>query len=426
MPIQPFTPARPGPQRPVSLLAPAPVSLGIAGLPGVRTLHSPAFRLLIATTIALLGGLVLGAAMLRQASQPGGQFGIDLADYRLAAERIAATGSPYAPEMLLGPIDAQGQDRYRYPPPLAQVLIPTTALAAGTAASLWLVLQAIATITAVWLALGVAGVRRHAERAAWSVAGCVLFMPVFDTLWKGNVSGFVALGVTFAAMGGARAGIGAMGATLLKVAPVTMLPVLLGGGRRAMGAAGLTAAIGVGLSVLLAPQAWADYLVVLPNLLAGSSDHATNLAPAATLARLGAPAAMVDVARLAAGAVAVACTLAAPLVAWRRQGVPGWAAATTLGVAAMLLLPAACWYHYLVALLPVAALAWPVASIRARVALLVAAALITAGVAALASATIGATLLVMVALRVHLRAGAPTARTVRPPMAPHASIAPAA
>ena len=412
MPMQPVTPARPGLPGPPALPPLAPASTGSAGLPGVRTLRSPGFRLLIATTIALLGLLVLGAAMLRQASLPGGQSGIDFADYLLAAERIAATGSPYAPEMLLGPIDAQGQDRYRYPPPLAQLLVPATALPAGAAASLWLVLQAFATIAAVWLALGVAGVRRHAERGAWSVAACVLFMPVFDTLWKGNVSGFVALGVTLAAMGGALAGIGAMAATLVKVAPLTMLPALLAGGRRPIGAAIATAAVVVGLSVLLAPQAWADYLVVLPNLLAGSSDHATNLAPAATLQRHGAPAAIVDLARLAAVVVAAACTLAAPVVAWRRTGMHGRAAATTLGVAAMLLLPAACWYHYLVALLPLAALAWPVASVRARLTLLAAALLIIAGVAALAAATAGAILLVLVALIIHLRVGARAGRTI--------------
>lgn len=80
-----------------------------------------------------------------------------------------------------------------------------------------------------------------------------------------------------------------------------------------------------------------------------------------------------------------------------------------LGVAAMLLLPAACWYHYLVALLPIAALAWPAASVRARLALLAGALLITAGVAALAVATIGAVLLAVVALAVHLGAAVPVA-----------------
>lgn len=376
---------------------------GLAGMPGVRTLRSPGFRLVIALTIVVLGGLVLGAAMLRQASQPGGQFGIDFGDYFLAAQRVAATGTPYAREMLTGPVDAQGLDRYRYPPPLAQLLVPATGLATGTAATIWLVLQLMATVGAVWLALGVAGVRRHAERLAWSAVACVLFMPVFDTLWKGNVSGFVALTVTLVAMGGPSAGAGAMAATLLKVVPLTFLPAIVAAGRRAFTVAAITGGAVVGLSLVLAPQAWADYLVVLPNLLAGSADDATNLAPAATLGRLGAPAALADLARVATLAVAAGCTIAAPLLIRRRPDRHGWSAAATLGTAAMLLLPAACWYHYLVALLPVAAFAWQAASGRARAALLGGAVLVSAGVAALPAATLGAAVLLAVALAVHLR-----------------------
>lgn len=401
--MQPVNPARPAPAGPPSMPPLATPTSGLAGMPGLRTLRSPGFRLLIALTVVLLGGLVLGAAMVRQASQPGGQFGIDLGDYLLAAERIAATGTPYAPEMLAGPVDAQGLDRYRYPPPLAQLLVPVSGLGAGTAATIWLVLQLVATVGAVWLALGVAGVRRHAERLAWSLAACVLFMPVFDTLWKGNVSGFVALAVTLVAMGGAAAGAGAMAATLLKVVPLTFLPAIAAGGRRAFAAAAVTGGAVVGLSLVLAPQAWADYLVVLPNLLAGSSDHATNLAPAATLGHMGAPDVLVDAVRMAALALAAGCTIAAPLLIRHRPDRHGWAAAATLGTAAMLLLPAACWYHYLVALLPVAALAWPAASGRARGALLAGGLLVSAGVAVLPAATLGATLLLAVALTVHLR-----------------------
>ena len=88
----------------------------------------------------------------------------------------------------------------------------------------------------------------------------------------------------------------------------------------------------------------------------------------------------------------------------------------------MLLLPAATWYHYLAALLPVAALAWPAAGTRARLSLLAAAALITVGVAALPLATVGAVALVGVVLAVHLRppvgpervTGPVVARTGRP------------
>lgn len=376
---------------------------GLAGLPGVRTLRSPAFRLVLAWTLAAIGILVLGAAMLRQATLPSGQFAIDLADYHGAARALVHTGSPYAPEMLAGPVDAQGLGRYRYPPPLAQLLVPVSDLPLGTVAAGWLVLQALAMGAAVWLALGIAGVRRHAERLAWSIVACLAFMPVFDTLWKGNVSGFVALGVTLVAAGGTVAGAGAVLATLLKVMPVTFLPALVVAGRRAIVAAVLTFLAVVGVSWLLSPGAWADYARVLPNLLGGSADYSTNLAPATLLARAGAPAPLPDLVRAATVLLAAACALAAPVVAWHIREPRGWATATTLGVVAMLLLPAAAWYHYLAVLLPVGVLAWPAASGSARAALLGGAAFVSLGVAILPLATLGATFLVLAALAVHFR-----------------------
>lgn len=377
---------------------------GLVNVPGLRTLASPRFRLLIATTLAVLGTLILGAAMLRQASDPSGQFGIDLGDYHGAARALIDTGHPYAPEMLAGPVDAQGLERYRYPPPLAQLLVPLAGLSVTAAASIWLVLQAIAMVAAVWLALGAAGVPRHAERAAWSVVACLVFMPVFDTLWKGNVSGLVALVVTLVAMGGRPAGVGAVAGTLLKVVPGTFLPLLLAEGRRAIVAGAATAVGVVALSVLATPTAWADYAVVLPNLLGGSADYATNLAPATLVERAGGGAALGSAVRVVTLALAAALTLLAPIIAWRRPGYHGRAAGVTLATAAMLLLPAATWYHYLAALLPIAALAWPAASASGRLALLGAAAAITVGVAALPLATLGAALLLVVATAVHLRA----------------------
>ncbi len=399
MAADPAPPGSPG--------AAPPATARLARAPGVRTLASPRFRLLIAITLAFLGVAILGAAMVRQAGQPAGQFAIDFRDYLGAAQALAASGHPYAPEMLAGPVDAQGVERYRYPPPLAQLLVPFANIPAGAVATAWLVLQAAAMVAAVWLALGAAGVPRHAERAAWSVVACLGFMPVFDTLWKGNVSGFVALAVSLVALGGATAGIGAMGGTLLKVVPATFLPLLLVQGRRALLAAGACAVAVVGVSFVAAPDAWWDYVRVLPNLLGGSADYATNLAPA-TMARLaGLPEPLPGLARAATLGLACAATLGAPLVAWRRRGTfAGRAAGATLAASAMLLLPAAAWYHYLAALLPIAALAWPAATPSARLALLGSAALVVAGVAVLPSATLGATLMVVVALGVHLRRAA--------------------
>jgi hypothetical protein len=170
----------------------------------------------------------------------------------------------------------------------------------------------------------------------------------------------------------------------------------------------------VGTSVVLSPAAWIDYATVFPNLLGGSADYATNLAPATLVERAGAGATLGGAVRLALLAAAVAMTLAAPLVAWRHPGMHGRAAGVTLATAAMLLLPAATWYHYLAALLPVAALAWPAAGLRWRLALLAAAALVTVGVAVLPLATIGAALLLAVAATIQLRAARGITRAAAP------------
>jgi alpha-1,2-mannosyltransferase len=408
----PSEPVPPVPAAAFSTPSPAGPAAGrLASAPGVRTLASPRFRLLIASTLAILGVLILGAAMLRQAADATGQFGIDFGDYHGAARALLDTGHPYAPEMLAGPVDAQGLERYRYPPLLAQLLVPLAGSPLGTAAAVWLLLQAVAMVAAVWLALGAAGVPRHAERAAWSVVACLVFMPVFDTLWKGNVSGFVALMVALVAMGGATAGVGAVAGTLLKVVPGTLLPLLLAEGRRAILAGLATAAAAISFSVLLTPTAWADYAVVLPNLLGGSADYATNLAPATIAERAGAGTPIPSAIRLATLAGAALLTLAAPIVAWRHHGFHGRAAGVTLATAAMLLLPAAAWYHYLAALLPVAALAWPAASTPGRLGLLGAAVAISIGVAALPLATLGSAVLLTLATAIHLRAGAGAAST---------------
>ena len=79
---------------------------------------------------ALLGVLLVLPAWFWWATTTASpaQVGIDFGDYWTAATRVAHGTSPYAPEMLAGPVDAMGTDRFRYPPPLAQVLVPLSLL----------------------------------------------------------------------------------------------------------------------------------------------------------------------------------------------------------------------------------------------------------------------------------------------------------
>lgn len=369
----------------------------LADAPGIRTLRSPRFRVVLAGSMWLVGGIMVALLLSRQAADPKGQFAIDFADYHRAAQRLATGDSPYAPEMLLGPVNAQGQDRYRYPPPLAQVLVPAAGLELRTAAWLWLGLQALAVLAAVWIAARAGGARRSLETLLWCGVAATWFLPVFDTLWKGNVSGYLGLLVALAAIGGAAGSAAVALAVLLKVSPAALIPGLAAGGRRSLVIAGGATAAVVLVSLVLAPGAWADYAAVLPNLLAGSADHATNLAPAVLLERAGLPGIAVTLARLATLVVALACALMAWRVGRRPGGTP---AAVGLGSAAMLLLPAAVWYHYLVVLLPLAAMAWPRGSLRLRVTLACSAAITVAGIAWLPFATLGGAAMLSLSLTV--------------------------
>jgi len=370
----------------------------VLSLPGLRVFASARFRLAVAGLLLALGIVAVGAYLVARAGQPlaVGQFGIDFADYRAAAERLADTGSPYAPDMLAGPIDAQGLDRYRYPPPFAQLLVPLAGIALGAATWLWLLAQAACLLAAAWLAGEVGGLPRSLERALWTGAATAWFLPVLDTLWKGNVSGLQALLVVLLFSGPAASG-GALAANgLLKLTPVVLVPLALVRGRLAAAALLATTAAIVAPSLVLAPQAWRDYAVVLGNLLGGSADYASNLAPDALLRHafgLGAPwDAMVRVGALGLG-------LGLLVLGWRWARRPdGWAGTVTAGVAATLLIPAALWYHYLAVLLPVAIVAWGRANARQRAALLAGAALVSIGVAWLPLALAGATIAVASAL----------------------------
>lgn len=347
--------------------------------------------------------------LVRQATTERGQFGIDFADYYAAAERVREGLSPYAPEMLEGPIDAQGTDRYRYPPPLAQVLVPLTLVPLETAAWIWAAVQAACLIGALLLVgrrprgrpSGGRGADRlrALERLAWMLAACACFLPVFDSLWKGNVDLVGALLVALATVGWAGHaprdiphGVAVAVATLLKVSPVTLFVPGAAASfarRRPQPIAGalIAAAAIAGASAVLAPGSWADYLQVLPNLLAGDSTYPANLAPASlavTWLGLGEP--LEAILRLAAIGLGIVLVVLSAL--WATRG-SGWAAAVAAATGASLALPAAIWYHYLAVLVPLGVLAWWAGSAKTRAVLLGSGALVTIGIAALPIASAG-------------------------------------
>lgn len=362
-----------------------PTSPGLSTVPGLRAFANPRFRMALATVILAMAATALCAVLLARAASPTGQFGIDSTDYLTAASRIASGGTPYAQAMLAGPVDSQGVDRYRYPPPLAQVLVTLAPVPIQAALWVWFALGFAAIVAALLMALRTAAMD-GVEPTIWVLVAATLFLPVFDSLWKGNVSTVLALLVSTALVGGATGGAAVVIATLLKVVPVVFVPAWFVAGapsRRAMIVTGLVA---LAASVLVSPGAWHDYLVVLPNMLAGSADEATNVAPWSMVARSGAPEWLGQMVRVGSVGFAVVA-VGASMVAVRRPG--GLALGGALCSIAMLLLPAALWYHYLVVLLPLAIVAWPRASNGARVALVLTGATISAGVAWLPLATVG-------------------------------------
>lgn len=360
--------------------------------PGVRTLRSPGFRTVVALALFAVGALVLGYLLVRQANDPKGQWAFDFSTYYSAAADMAAGKSPYAPVMFEGPIPAQGAGAqlYKYPPTLAQVLVPMSYLPLGAASVTYFTLQLVAVFGGVWLAVRAGGARSSLETFAWTAVATTFFLPVFDTLWKGNVSGFLAFAVAVAVVGGVAAGGAAFAATLLKATPVVLIVPALFSGRRAL--IGLLVMVPVlATSFVLAPYVWFDFFRIIPNLLSGPSHFPNNLAPDSLVsyALPGVPLAA-DVTRIVCVAGGVLALAGSVVLARRREG---WPAALTLAVVAMLLLPSATWYHYFAVLLPLAAFAWSRASLRPRLGLLTGSALITAGLAALPLTVAGAALM---------------------------------
>jgi hypothetical protein len=233
----------------------------------------------------------------------------------------------------------------------------------------------------------------------------VFFLPVFDTLWKGNVSGLVALAAALVAAG--SGGAAAMGTTLLKISPAPLVAVLHRSARRSALAVACVGAV----FVALAPAAWRDFATVLWNVTRGSADFPTNLAPHVQLA-VGVPAL-----GAASGAIhflelALAVGLGVAAIGLRARGAAH--SATVAACGAMLLTPGSLWLHYFVVLLPLAAIAWRNARAGERMALVGGAALIWAGLVALPLATLGGAVMWAASFRATLRGRPPTPPTERP------------
>lgn len=297
----------------------------------------------------------------------------DFVPYYGAALRMGAGESPYYAEQLESPIHAVCIGCYIYPPLLAQLLVPLTAIPLESAKVVWFALLALAGFGSAWIGASIGGARASLERVLWTVAATALFFPVFHSNWLGNVSTLVALCVALVALGGVAGGVGAAAAAVTKVSPLVYVPVVFLADARARVSVVISLLVLLVPFVLLAPAAWLDTPTMLLNLVRGEGDVHWNLAPAAMAHNIGWSDGAVLVIRgatLLGGAVAMLAAM------WTARMPGGLPLATLLATATMLLIPGTLWFHYLAVLLPLAAMAWPRANAGLKLGL-VAAAVVT-------------------------------------------------
>ena len=224
------------------------------------------------------------------------QWGYDFSAYWAAGASLLHGVSPYQAHQLAGPYAPQEQFLYLYPPPLAALVAPLSALFPNdyrAAAWLWTGLGAVVLAVSV-LALGRSerlGDRFPilAGRGRWFlVAAAFAFPPVVGELVLGNVH-LVLLGLLSLAWLGIRrgdargewiAGFAVGAAAIIKVFPIVLLLWFLLT-RRYRAATAVLVGAGV-LALVTLPvtgiEPWLQYPTVLANLSA-PADTRDTLAP---------------------------------------------------------------------------------------------------------------------------------------------------
>lgn len=334
-------------------------------LPVIRAWASDRFRLVVAGALALVA-IGMAAFMLAVLMAADGVPLEDFVAYYWGALRLAEGAPLFFPEQLDSPIPAVCFGCYIYPPFLAQLLVPMTAIPLETAKVVWYVLLALAGFGSAWIGATVGGARPSLERMLWTVAATALFFPVFHSNWLGNVSTLVALCVALVALGGVAGGAGAAFATWLKVSPLVYVPIALVADARARVTVVVALIVLLVPFVLLAPTPWLETPQMLWNLIRGEGDVYWNLAPASMADNIGWPDAATTFIRGLTIVGGIGAFVAALWMARRPGGLP---LATLLATVTLLLIPGTLWYHYLAVLLPLAAMAWPRAGAGLKLAL---------------------------------------------------------
>ena len=292
--------------------------------------------------------------------------GFDLSLLLDAARRVSASESPYDPAMLAGSAPEAAELFYSYPPPVAQAMTLVAWLPNGVVLVLWAI---GATIGVGLVAAGIANAlgmngRRMAVRA---IAVVPLVLPfavavVFGNLDAWHPAAYGALLLTVLPGAGDRVRTGAgIAIALVSIAKLHPAPLLLwvtvtvlrdrgGPQARVLAAAVVTGVVVVGASLLAwGVQPWLDYVQVVRSGAGAGLVDPRNIGPVSLLGQAtGMDAAALRWVQVAVTAGVLAVTVLVALRVRNPLATMGLLATITL-----VTLPVT-WYHYPVALIPVA------------------------------------------------------------------------
>jgi hypothetical protein len=356
---------------------PAQPEAGVFGADPARSLFARVACLVVAV-IGWANLAILGRAML---SKTPPEAGFDLQLLLDAGKRVAAGGSPYDPNAVANGLQARDLF-YSYPPVVAQILAPISGLPTGLVLTGWC-LGAAAGLVAMAALLPRWPIGRPAQAPAalsldaalLTLAAAPFFFPFAVALLFGNVDAwfpllFGAVALTLASgraipsrMTSAAGGVALAVASAVKLHPATVAVWLAAErparrGFRGSGAIAIGAAVAVGAAILAwslvvgGAGPWREYLDYLRA--GGNADLASsvNIGPASQLALLAGDSNLARPLAVVFGVLALVATVATARLVRDPLESFGWAV-----VASLVVLPVT-WYHYPVALIPVALAAW--------------------------------------------------------------------
>ena len=318
----------------------------------------------VAGVVAWLGVAWMGWT-LWQSTPP--RAGFDLALLIEGARHVLAGQSPYDPAMVAGASPDAVELFYSYPPPVAQAMGLVSWLPNGIVLLLWGI-GATLGFGLVAARLALLDARPALPMAIRAIAVAPLVLPFAIAVLFGNLDAWYPLAygaLLLAALPGASRRTQAAGGVAVAIVSIAKLhpaPLLLWVALRAWQARGgpmgrvLLAAVVTGIAVLAVSllvgglQPWLDYVQVVRAAAGSALVDARNVAPVSLIAQVtGLDGSAVRGLQLAVVAGVVIVTVVAAL----RVRDPLFSLALAM-TASLVTLPVT-WYHYPVALMPIAA-----------------------------------------------------------------------